>query len=200
MQRSVKILAFFTITIVSIAGAEESIVERLQNTGVKVHVTPKDDDSKAKTSNYLGIPYDWKCTDQSISLVRQWISTLDTPVKIYVTGPRDPKHERIEKLKADFPLLTVHRAPAVLLGVKCPSDPFACKVDELVVGSFAESAGLKKGDIIVGVNETSITKFEELRNALFDFLPGEVVVIHVKRDSQDLNVNVKLAPFPLPPS
>ena len=200
MQRSVIVLAFFTITIASIVGAEESIVERLQNTGVKVHVTPKDDVSKSKTSNYLDIPYDWKCTDQSVSLVREWISAFDTPVNIYVAGPRDTKHVRIEKLEADFPLLTVHRAPTVFLGITCSVDPFACKVSGLVEGSCAESAGLMKSDKIIGVNAISIKTFKELRDALLDFLPGEVIVIHVKRDSQDLNVNVKLAPFPLRPT
>ncbi len=200
MHPSVKFLAFFMVTIASIAGADESIVGRLQKTGVKVHLAPKDDGLKAKPLNYLYIPQDWRYTDQSISLVREWISTLDAPITIRIPGPPDPGHDRIEKLKADFPLLTVHRASAVFLGVQCPVGPVACTVGGVVAGSSAESSGLKNGDIIVGVNETAITNFEELRFALLDFLPGDIVFIHVKRDSQDLQITVKLTSFPLPPS
>jgi membrane-associated protease RseP (regulator of RpoE activity) len=197
---TLKILAFFTLAIGSTAGAEESIVERLQNTGVKVHAASKNDALTSHELDWLDIPYDWKCTDQSIFLVRQWIAALDTPAAIYVAGPRDCKHERIEKLKVDFPLLTVRRASAVFLGVMCPIDPFPCKVGGFGAGSPAESAGLMKGDVITGVNETAIKNFEELRVALFEFLPEEVVVLHVRRDSQDLKVTAKLAPFPLPPA
>jgi len=52
-------------------------------------------------------------------------------------------------------------------------------------GGAAASAGLKPGDVIVGVNQTRITSLEELQTVLAQYPPGTRVTIHYVRDGAD---------------
>lgn len=58
--------------------------------------------------------------------------------------------------------------------------------------SFAEKAGLRKGDIIVKINNVKISKFSELSGQLAAKRPGESVDVTVNRDGDFLTKKVKL--------
>lgn len=59
-------------------------------------------------------------------------------------------------------------------------------------GSFAKKAGLKKGDIIVKINDVKISKFSELTGQLAAKRPGESVDVTVDRSGNFLTKQVKL--------
>ena len=199
MSHPAKFITFAAFAFTSIASADESILDRLQNAGVRIRFARVDADGVTSTPTGLAIPRGWNWTDQSVLLVRELISSLDTPPTLYICGPRDSGHEKAESLKKDFPNLSIKRIAGTFLGVTYRHGPVACQVYGLIPGSPAESAGLRKGDTIVGVNDIAIANFKMLQKAIQEFLPDETVEIHVKREFKDLKFNVTLTSFPLPP-
>ena len=199
MRHYVTLLAFLAMTSTSLARADESILERLRETGVQFTFERVGGDSVTKTPTEMLIPNDWKWTDQAVMLVRELISATDTPLTIYLTGPRVSEHKKVDSLKNEFSRLSVKRIPAVFLGVACLDDLVACRVQQVFPDTTAESAGLKRGDTIVGVNQKKVDNFKMLRDAMLEFIPDDTVEIHVKRESEDLTIHVTLAAFPPPP-
>lgn len=65
-------------------------------------------------------------------------------------------------------------------------------ISDFSEGSYAEKSGLKKGDVIVKINEVKISKFSELTGQLSAKRPGESVTVTVDRDGSLLTKNVKL--------
>lgn len=65
------------------------------------------------------------------------------------------------------------------------------EVGEIQPGSPAEAAGLKKGDLIVKVNEASVSSWEELANFIAKWKPGdEPLRIMILRDGEYLVLSV----------
>lgn len=65
-------------------------------------------------------------------------------------------------------------------------------ITEAVPGSPAETGGLQVGDIITRIGTNRIDENNSFVNALFDNQPGDTVEIEVKRDQQDLTLQVTL--------
>ncbi|MFI5124197.1 MAG: PDZ domain-containing protein [Chitinophagales bacterium] len=63
---------------------------------------------------------------------------------------------------------------------------------EITKGSPAEKAGLKKGDIIVKVNDQEIESPDNLFETVHQFKPGEKVKIAFKRDGKEQSVSAVL--------
>ena len=66
------------------------------------------------------------------------------------------------------------------------------KIVDFPEGSNAEKAGLKKGDVIVKINDIKISKFSELSGQLSSKRPGESVEVTVDRDGNLLTKKVQL--------
>lgn len=66
------------------------------------------------------------------------------------------------------------------------------RIGDFSEGSNAEKSGLKKGDIIVKINDVKISKFSELSGQLTAKRPGESVDITIDREGSLLTKNVKL--------
>lgn len=66
-------------------------------------------------------------------------------------------------------------------------------VDYINPKSNAVSAGLKKGDIIIKINNKTITTMSELNYEKDKFKAGETITLTVYRDKNEININVKLA-------
>jgi serine protease Do len=64
-------------------------------------------------------------------------------------------------------------------------------------GLGAEKAGMKPGDIIVGINGKVITDDDSLKANLKIYKPGNVVDVKVKRDDKELDLKITLSPKPL---
>jgi len=69
-------------------------------------------------------------------------------------------------------------------------------VNEVVADSPAEEAGLEDDDIIVAVDGGQITDYDDLVDLLEDCSPGDVVVVKLVRDGEELEVEVELVKRP----
>ncbi len=65
-------------------------------------------------------------------------------------------------------------------------------VNEVTSGSAAEESGLKKGDILTGIDSKPIAKMAELQEQLAQHKPGDKVEISYIRDKKSHNVTVTL--------
>jgi len=75
-----------------------------------------------------------------------------------------------------------------------PSD--GLRLGNVVPGSGAERAGLRDGDVIVRIADTSIDSFSDLRSALARQQPGDTVRVVYLRDGQDHAASVTLGTRP----
>jgi serine protease Do len=66
------------------------------------------------------------------------------------------------------------------------------RIAELMAGMGAERAGLKVGDVIVGLNDSPVESREELVQALREFREGQAVQVRVQRDDAERQVEVTL--------
>jgi S1-C subfamily serine protease len=63
-------------------------------------------------------------------------------------------------------------------------------------GGPAASAGLKAGDVIVQVENTTVNSTSDLSKALLRHKPGDTVAVKVSRGNQQLTINVTLGELP----
>jgi putative serine protease PepD len=63
-------------------------------------------------------------------------------------------------------------------------------------GSPAEAAGIKSGDIIVAIGDTTIDKEHPLNAVLAQSAPGDKVDLKVLRDGKTLTISVTLGTRP----
>ncbi|MDY6437312.1 MAG: Do family serine endopeptidase [Bacteroidales bacterium] len=66
-------------------------------------------------------------------------------------------------------------------------------VEDVFDGGAAQKAGLKKGDVILSVNDITIDTRAQLIGAIGQFRPGDKVVVKVMRGDKEYNLNVTLA-------
>lgn len=70
--------------------------------------------------------------------------------------------------------------------------PRGYQVVSVEKGSGSEKAGIKKGDIIIGINDTSVTSISEINAVKNKFKAGDTVKITIYRDSKMLDLQVTL--------
>ncbi|MDG5813668.1 DegQ family serine endoprotease [Chitinispirillales bacterium ANBcel5] len=56
----------------------------------------------------------------------------------------------------------------------------------------ADKAGIKRGDIIVSVNQRAVTEPNQLRNAIANIRPGQEVPVEILRDNKTKTLNVRI--------
>ena len=67
------------------------------------------------------------------------------------------------------------------------------KVKDVSLGSAARRAGVKIGDVILGLNDKAIVGHQNLRDLLDTSSPGQKVTLKVKRQGKELSLSVTLA-------
>jgi membrane-associated protease RseP (regulator of RpoE activity) len=67
------------------------------------------------------------------------------------------------------------------------------KIDGTVPGSPAEAAGLREGDVIVGVGDATIRDIYDLTNVLAERNPGDKVGVRVRRGDEEVALEATLA-------
>ena len=78
-------------------------------------------------------------------------------------------------------------------GVRLPQDVTeGVVIIDIEKNSPAEEAGLKKGDVVIKVNEHKVSDIAEFRYRLYSYNPDEVIDIVVKRDGKEETLKVKL--------
>jgi membrane-associated protease RseP (regulator of RpoE activity) len=70
------------------------------------------------------------------------------------------------------------------------NDPIGVPIVSVIEGSGAEKAGIKAGDIIVGINDTQVRTPQDL--AKVKLTPGEQVNVKVLRDGELMNLQVTI--------
>lgn len=65
-------------------------------------------------------------------------------------------------------------------------------VSQVVEGSPAETAGIKVGDVIIGLNKVDIADASDLRNRIGLMRVGDEINVHLVRDGRQLTVNTRV--------
>ncbi|MHB2029060.1 MAG: S1C family serine protease [Acidimicrobiales bacterium] len=69
-------------------------------------------------------------------------------------------------------------------------------VISVIAGTGAAAAGIKQGDIIVGINSTPITSAQDVSSAISSLRPGDVISMHIVRGTKHLTLHVTLGHVP----
>jgi hypothetical protein len=97
----------------------------------------------------------------------------------------------VEKLQKALPQVEIDYRRA-LLGVRSASADGAAQVASVEVGSVAEQAGIKPGDIIHKFEDDPVPNFRELTNMIGKRRAGDEVALDVLRDGQTIEIKLKL--------
>ena len=93
----------------------------------------------------------------------------------------------IAVIKEDFP---THGF--IGINFEPPNEGSNLVISEVSPGSGAESAGLKRGDVVLSINNTAVnTKFEAYE-VVKSTKPNQVIDVEILRNSQNFVVKVKL--------
>ncbi len=78
------------------------------------------------------------------------------------------------------------------IGVQFAQENDGLKIEQVVIKSPAEYAGVKAGDIVVGLNDLDIRDQQSLMPILKEFKPGEHVTFKLRRGEEYLSVPLTL--------
>ena len=84
------------------------------------------------------------------------------------------------------------RPPRALIGVQFEFSGSTPKIQELLPGLGAEKAGLKPGDLIVGMNHVTVTNREQVVETLREFREGQTVKLRVRREAKEFDADVRM--------
>ena len=65
-------------------------------------------------------------------------------------------------------------------------------VEQVVPGSAAADAGVRKGDIIIALGDARVERYGDLLGALRDYAPGDTVTLTIFRNGEETNLEVTL--------
>ncbi|MCC0178570.1 trypsin-like peptidase domain-containing protein [Waterburya agarophytonicola K14] len=125
---------------------------------------------------------------------------------IPVNTARDIAEELIAKGKVDHPYLGIQMAgitPELRQEIKSQKD-IEIGTDQGVIiagvvpNSPADKAGLRSGDVILEVAEKSVTKADEVQNAVSKVDVDSEVVLKVRRNGKAQDITVKVGVLPQP--
>lgn len=83
------------------------------------------------------------------------------------------------------------RGPQAYIGVRFEPGG-STRIDDLLPGLGAEKAGLKPGDIIIGLENEVVTNREQVANRIRDYRDGQIVKLRVQRGTEQFNADVRL--------
>ena len=84
------------------------------------------------------------------------------------------------------------RQPRAFIGVRFDSDGSTTRLGEIRAGFGAEQAGLKRGDLILGVNGTTVSNREQVVEMLREFREGQIIKLHVQRAGEQFDADVRM--------
>jgi S1-C subfamily serine protease len=76
------------------------------------------------------------------------------------------------------------------------TSPTGAVVMSVIAGGGAEAAGVHQGDIIIGMNSTSINTAQDVSSFMSNEKPGQKVILHLIRGSHTLKITVTLGTAP----
>jgi putative serine protease PepD len=84
------------------------------------------------------------------------------------------------------------------IGVTSAPHPDGTEIQAVAPGSPAQSAGLRAGDVITGVDGSPVREPEDVSDAVNALEPGDEVEVEVSRDGERRTVTIELATRPSP--
>ena len=108
--------------------------------------------------------------------------------------------ELIQEGRVRFPWLgiEVQELTANLKGhFDFPKERVGVLVNDVIDGSPAEKAGMKRGDIVLSLEDIPISSPSEYGDALGEYTTGDTLKLGIFRKGRELTVSVKPSPFPL---
>jgi len=91
------------------------------------------------------------------------------------------------------------KAVHAYLGVSLDATATSARVARVQPGTPAQKAHLRAGDVVTGVDSTSVSSAEALTRAIDSHKPGDTVTVKIRRNGQDVTAQVKLASRPSQP-
>lgn len=70
------------------------------------------------------------------------------------------------------------------MGIRFSQENDGLKIDEVVRGGPAEKAGVKTGDVLVGLNDMDVRDHQSLMPMLVEYKPGETITLKVRRGTE----------------
>lgn len=70
--------------------------------------------------------------------------------------------------------------------------PMGIYVRAVAENSAAEEAGIRVGDVIIGINDEAVTNMDELNNIKNQFKAGDTITLKVYREGEDIDVSLVL--------
>ncbi len=101
-------------------------------------------------------------------------------------------------VKQVLPQLARGAAPEhAYLGLSTTAAPNGgAQIADVTAGAPAEKAGLTQGDVVTKVDGATITKPEDIADAIADNKPGDQITMKVRRNGQERSLNVTLSDRP----
>jgi serine protease Do len=94
-----------------------------------------------------------------------------------------------------------HRiGPRALIGVQFEFGGSVPKIQRVLRGLGAEKAGLTNGDVIIALNQVTMTNQDQVRETLLGFGDGQTVKVRVRRGEKEFDADVRLMVDRSPPS
>lgn len=139
----------------------------------------------------IWITKEWSGGEEGLRHLRRLSHVGD--VSLYHIAGSGVSREAVEALAADLQGLQVVRRGNASLGIThMPIGTNACRVSDVVNGGAAEKAGIIPGDIIIGIDETPIEKFDDLVSELKNYEPGQEADLRLIRNGQLKTIQVEL--------
>ncbi|MGH7172880.1 MAG: S1C family serine protease [Gemmataceae bacterium] len=135
-------------------------------------------------------PVVWR--DSKDDAVGSWVATTginNDPVAVGVLS--------VAARKITGPELARRSRTGGFLGIEVASAVKGVRVARVLHNGAAEEAGFEEDDVIVAVEKTRITDRESLFKALQKTKPGQKVMVHVLRGSEEVALKPKLGEQPL---
>ena len=131
----------------------------MRKSDIRVRVARDDTGNKTDKLVTIAIPYGWKWTGESLSLVREVLESTDPMPRVFLAGPRSIEQEgAYKKLAKEFPKLSIKRIQAAHLGVQGKRSAPSCRIVNTYPDSPADLAGLKVGDTITTFDGKLVSK------------------------------------------
>lgn len=122
-------------------------------------------------------------TDRLVDLpVRGSLSLMGTGIPV----------ETVEQMREKQPGLHIEHKQGGFLGVTCTDGFNVCQINSVVADSAADRAGLRAGDVIVGLDDTQVAEFSELQEAINRHVPGDEVEVKFTRAGVIQSAKVRL--------
>lgn len=138
--------------------------------------------------SYIVIGSDWKGGEEGFRLLHR----IDSLPTLYVTRSVKVSEDVLLDVQEHSPFLVIQRRGDAWLGISADTTIESCIISEVKKGSAADLAGIRIGDMIVGIGGKEVTTFASLIDLISEKTADEEVEVEFLRGGEQEKVLVKL--------